>query len=144
MVAAIWFGRGLGHIDTDVDWTGGTVKVALVSAYTPDQDADEFFSDVSANEVSGTGYTAGGQALTTPTATYDASTNRRVYDGDDVVWDATGGELSADGAVVYSDTGTASTSPLLGHIDFEGTVTATNDTFTITWSADGVLYIQAS
>lgn len=144
MTTASWYGRGLGHLDDDVDWAADTIKTALVSGYTFDQDAHEFFSDVSGSEVSGTGYTAGGQTLANAAVSYDATNSRRVYDADDVVWDASGGELSADGAVVYHDTGTASSSPLLGYVDFEQTVTATNDTFTISWSADGVLYIEAS
>lgn len=144
MVAANWYGLGLGHVDDDVDWDTDTIKTALVSGYTFDQDAHEFWDDVSANEVSGTGYTAGGETLTTSAPTYSTADNRRMYDADDVVWDASGGSLSAEGAVVYADTGTPSTSPLLGYVDFEDTVTATNDTFTVAWNADGVLYIEAS
>ena len=48
-----------GSIDLDTD----TIKVLLVtSAYTPDQDTHTKHSDVT-NEVSGTGYTAGGATL---------------------------------------------------------------------------------
>jgi len=55
----------------EVDLNDGNVKVALlVNTYTPDYDLHDYFNDVSANEASGTGYTAGGQALTTPTFSY--------------------------------------------------------------------------
>jgi hypothetical protein len=46
-----------GNIDLDTD----TIKVMLViSAYTPDQDAQDKRDDIT-NEVSGTSYTAGGK-----------------------------------------------------------------------------------
>ena len=50
--------KGLG--DGAIDWLNDTIKVMLVtSAYTPDQDAHDFKDDIT-NEISGTGYTAGG------------------------------------------------------------------------------------
>ena len=55
------------------DWDTDTIKVMLTtSLYTPDQDTHDFKNDVT-NEVTGTGYTAGGQALTNKTVTYRRS-----------------------------------------------------------------------
>ena len=60
-----------GAIDYDTD----TFKVMLVtSSYTPDKDAHEFFDDVT-NEVSGTGYTAGGETVT-GTLTLDTANDK--------------------------------------------------------------------
>ena len=54
-----------------VDFDGDTIRVAfLTSTYTLDKETHEFWSDVSANEISaGGGYTAGGIALSSKTAT---------------------------------------------------------------------------
>jgi hypothetical protein len=52
-----------------IDLAADTMKVALVSAtYTPNQGTHVFFSDVT-NEVTGTGYTAGGATLASITVT---------------------------------------------------------------------------
>lgn len=122
-----------GGIDLDTD----TIKVALVtSSYTPDQDAHDHFDDIS-NEVTGTGYTAGGKTITTPAVTQDNSGNKGVFDGDDVSW--TTSTITARGAILYKSTGTASTSPLIAYIDFGGDKVSTAGTFTIQWNASGIL-----
>lgn len=57
----------------EIDWGSDAIKVALATAsYTPNLDTHDYFNDVT-NEVSGTGYTAGGAALSTPTITYTAA-----------------------------------------------------------------------
>src|SRR5262245_57830627 len=54
-----------------VDYLSDTIKVALLAAaHVPNLDTHEFLSDVSANEISGTGYTAGGATLAAKTITY--------------------------------------------------------------------------
>lgn len=47
-----------------IDWDTDTIKMALLAGHTPDLVNDEFWSDVSADEESGAGYTAGGETLT--------------------------------------------------------------------------------
>lgn len=101
-----------GSIDLDTD----TIKVALVtSSYTPNQDVHDFFDDIT-NEVSGTGYTAGGASLANKVVSADNTDDEGVFDADDVTW--TTSTITARGAVVYKSTGTASTSPLICYIDF--------------------------
>jgi hypothetical protein len=47
-------------LNKEIDWDSDTIKVALLSSsYTPNQDTHDYFDDVSANEVTGTGYTTG-------------------------------------------------------------------------------------
>jgi hypothetical protein len=65
-----WYATGLqnalkGLVDLDL---ASNLKAALIlSAYPLDQDLDEFFNtDVEGDETSGTGYTAGGEVVTTP------------------------------------------------------------------------------
>lgn len=122
-----------GSIDLDTD----TIKVALVtSTYTPNIDTHVFFSDVT-NEVSGTGYTAGGATLASATVTQDDTNDKGVFDANDVSW--TTATITARGAVLYKSTGTASTSPLIAYVDFTTDKTSTAGTFTIQWSANGIL-----
>lgn len=122
-----------GGIDLDTD----TIKVALVtSAYTPDQDAHDFFDDVT-NEVSGTGYSAGGASLANKAVTADNTDNEGVFDADDVTWSTS--TITARGAVIYKSTGTASTSALICYLDFGSDKTSTAGNFTIAWNAEGIL-----
>ncbi len=125
-----------------VDWAGDTIKVMLcTSSYTPDQDAHDFKDDIT-NEVSGTGYTAGGATLASKTVTYTGASNKLVLDAADSVW--TTASFTARYAIVYKDTGSAATSPVLGFVDFGANQTVTAGTFTITWDADGVLKAVAA
>lgn len=113
------------------------IKMALVtSSYTPDVDGDAIYTDIS-NEVSGGGYTAGGEDVTGGTVAQDNTGNRGVLDFDDVVW--TGVTLTARGAVLYLDTGTPSTSLLIAYIDFGSDKSVTSGTFTVGWDAAGVI-----
>lgn len=122
-----------GGIDLDTD----TIKVALVtSTYTPDQDAHDNFDDVT-NEVSGTGYTAGGATLGSVTVTADNTDNEGVFDAADTAWATS--TITARGAVVYKSTGVASTSKLICYFDFGSDQVSTAGTFTITWNAEGII-----
>jgi hypothetical protein len=126
-----------GTIDLDTD----TIKAMLVtSAYVPNADTHAFRSDVT-NEVAGTGYTAGGQALTTKTVTQDNTNDRAVFDADDVVW-ATA-TITARAAVLYkSRGGLASADELLAYLDFGADITSTAAAFTVQWNASGILLLS--
>jgi len=125
-----------GSIDLDTD----TIKVALVtSSYTPNQDTHDFFDDVT-NEVTGTGYTAGGGALDNKAVTADTTDNEGVFDADDETWSTS--TITARGAVLYKDTGTASTSPLICYIDFGADKSSSAGNFTVSWAAEGILNLN--
>ena len=122
-----------GNIDLDND----TIKVALVtSAYTPNIDTDEDFADVT-NEVSGTGYTAGGNTLANTAVTADTTDDEGVFDADDTTW--TTSTITARGAVIYKDTGTPGTSWLIGYLDFTTDQASSAGDFTIAFGAEGIL-----
>lgn len=122
----------------EVDYDSDSIKVALVgSSYTPNQDTHDYWDDVSANEVSGTGYTAGGSALASKTVTYDSATNVTVLDAADVTWASS--TITARYAVIYDDSGaTAGQKALLGYVDFGSDQSSTNGNFTITWDSTGI------
>lgn len=120
-----------------IDWDTDTIKVALAtSTYTPDPDTHDFFNDIT-NEVTGTGYTAGGVTLTSPTLTVVGASNQVQLDAADSSW--TTSTITARYAIVYKSTGTASTSPLVGYVDFGADVSTSAGTFQITWAATGIL-----
>jgi hypothetical protein len=125
-----------GTIDLDTD----TIKVALVlSTYTPDQDNHEFFDDVT-NEHAATGnYTAGGNEINNKAVTQDNTNNWGKFDGDNVEW-ANSTITNARAGVIYKDTGTAATSPLIRYHDFGANKSTVGTTFKITWDAtNGIL-----
>jgi hypothetical protein len=120
-----------------IDFDTDTLKVALVtSSYTPNQDTHDFFDDVT-NEVTGTGYTAGGATLANPAVTLDTTNDLVKFDADDTVWSTA--TITARAGVLYKSTGTASTSGLIAYIDFGSDVTSTAADFTIAWHSNGIL-----
>lgn len=127
----------------EVDLNSDSIKVALVtSTYTFDQDLHAYWSDIT-NEVVGTGYTAGGAVVATPSIAYDGASNTFAFDGADVSW--TGSTITARGAVVYDDTpATAATKPLICFIDFGADVVTSSGTFQLTFDSSGIATITVS
>lgn len=125
-------------LNKEVDYDSDTIKVALVSsAYTPNQDTHDYWDDVVTNEVSGTGYTAGGLTLAGKTVTYDSANNVVVLDANDAVWASS--TITARYAVVYDDSGaTNAQKVLIGYVDFGSDQSSTNGNFTVTWDATGI------
>jgi hypothetical protein len=138
MATTKWYGLGAKALaNKDLDWDTDTIKVMLTtSAYTPNQDTHEFKSDVT-NEVTGTGYTAGGATLANKVLSYDAGSNEVRLDADDTTW--ANSTITARYAVVYTDTGTAGTSRLWGYVDFVTDQSTSGTEFKITWASSGVL-----
>jgi len=142
-VSAKMYGNALlKALNKEVDWDTDAIKVMLcTSSYVPDQDAHIYKSSVT-NEVTGTGYTAGGATLGSKTITYTAGTNTITLDAADTSWSSA--TITARYAVIYVSTGTDATSVLLGYVDFGQDMTATNGTFQITWDAAGIFTITAA
>lgn len=78
------------------------------------------------NEVTGTGYTAGGEILTVSGLGSDTANNTAYVSFDDVTWNPAG--FSAGGALIYN----SNTNAAVAILNFGGTKTATS-TFTITF-----------
>lgn len=120
-----------------LNFSSDTIKVSLhTSAYTPNQDTDDFFNDCT-NEVVGTGYTAGGATLGSKTLTYDGATNTLKIDGADTTW-STSTITAARWAVIYKSTGIASTSPLIGYINLDVDRSSVAGNFTLIYDATGI------
>lgn len=123
-----------------IDWDTDTIKVMLVtSSYTANIDTHTKRSDIT-NEVSGTGYTAGGSSLANKTVTADNTNDRGVFDSDDPSW--TTATITARAAVLYKSRGGASSADELGgYWDFGSDIVSTAGTFTIAVNANGWFYI---
>lgn len=139
-VTAVPFGQSHKNLGKAMfDFTSHTFKIMLTSSsYTPDPDTHEFKNDVT-NEIAGTGYTAGGATLAGLTWLYDAPNDRCTLDCTTPVW--TAATFTARRAVIYRDTGTAATSPLLSYVDFGQNVSPSGTDFTITFG-DGIYHIK--
>lgn len=112
-------------------------KVAMITdSATPDFTTHDFWNDLSANEVSGTGYTAGGVAYTSTEITLSGGV--LTYDAADVSW-ASSTITSAMAAVGYA---AAVTNELIFLSDFVTAASTTAGTFTIQWNASGIFTLD--
>lgn len=130
-----WYGNGLlkilqGSIDLDTD----TFKIMLTtSAYTPNQDTHDFRDDVT-NEITGTGYTAGGATLAGVALSYDSGTNEVRVAWTDPTWPSA--TFTARTAVIYkSRGGAASADELVAYCTEASDVIVTGATFTVDLSS---------
>jgi hypothetical protein len=130
-----------------IDWVNDTIKVKLLaSTVAPNQDT-WVYADISPGnsgvEVTGTGYTSGGAAISNKTSVYDAVTNQLTLDGADVSWGPGATIANARYALIYDDTPSAN-KPILGYVDFQADQSCSNGTFTIKWDASGIFDITVS
>ena len=127
----------------EIDLDSDTLKVMLcTSTYTPNQDTHQYKSSVT-NEVTGTGYTAGGATLGSVTVTYDTASNTLKLDAADTSWASS--TITARYAVVYDSTPASdATRPLICYVDFGADVVSSGGAFDITWDAAGIVTLTAA
>lgn len=125
---------------TPINLKTDTIKLVLLSAsYTPDQDAHDFYDDVSAYEVAASGsYSTGGVTLTITTS-QDNTNNRGVCDAAD--FNITSATIVARYFALIKSTGVASTSRLIALYDPGALVTTYLGTLAVTINASGLFYI---
>lgn len=74
MATGDFYGASIGKAFGGLVTWGTSVKCALLTAsYTPTLNTDTFWADINTNEASGTGYSANGVALASPTNTLTAA-----------------------------------------------------------------------
>ena len=119
-----------------LDLDSDTIKIMLVtSSYTPDFGAHDFKADVT-NEVSGTGYTSGGNTLSSLALTQTSGTIK--FDAADTSW-SSATITNARGAVIDDS---LTDDPLIAYIDFGSDFSSSNGTFTIAFNAGGIFTID--
>jgi hypothetical protein len=119
----------------------GSFKFLLVSSVPSESDLDtfDFRSDI-ANEVTGTGYTAGGVAATVTVGSVDTTNDRTPVTITDLTNAWTSSTISAVGGWLYKVVGSAATDQLVGFVDFGGTVTSTAGNFSVAFTTP--LYVN--
>lgn len=106
-----------------------TVNCMLLdSTHTPAPNVDTTVADVSGDEVSGTGYTAGGEAVSDVGVSRSGAVT--VLEGDDAVWPNS--TITARYAVVYED----STDLLIGIGDFGADEESSDGEFRVNFTAN--------
>lgn len=125
-------------MDGTIDLANNDIRIALLdSAHTTNIDTQHYWDEVSANEVSGSGYTAGGELLTGKAVTIDDTDDEGVFDASDITW--SNATITARYAVMYHSTSQASTSDLVAVYDFGADKSSTNGDFTLSFNAEGAI-----
>lgn len=117
------------------------VKFLMVTdSETPDFSADNFRDDVTANEVSGTGYSAGGIALTSTEITI--SSGVLTYDAADPSWSSSTISNAMAGVGYFVRGGADTADELLFLLDFVTAASTTNGTFLVQLNAAGIFTVD--
>jgi hypothetical protein len=112
----------------DVETEDAFKMMLVTDSYTPNKDSHNDRADVT-NEVAATGgYTAGGKVVTCAVTRDDATDRVTLTFGAESWADST---ITAAGAVVYFNTGTAADDILVFYNDFGGDVTTSSTTFSV-------------
>jgi len=126
--------------DLIIDWVNDSCKIAL---YTNSIATMSFSTDTgigsapyTSNEVTGTGYTAGGVVLASKAVT-ESPTGSIMFDAADSAW--TTATISAiRGGVVWDDTATTPPDPVLCAINFGADYAVTAGTLTLQYASTGL------
>jgi len=122
--------NGIHAFGTSVTRGSTAADTFYMALYTSSATLDSTTTAYTAtNEVSGTGYSAGGQALSVATAPTSTSTTAWL-DFDDEVW--TTATITARGAMIYNST---QSNKCVAVLDFGGDKTSTAGDFTVIFPA---------
>ena len=126
------FHNGSGGGTTTTTGTGNTFKIALFTSSATMSASTTAYATT--NEVSGTGYTAGGNTLTNVDPTTSGTT--ALTDFADTTWSSS--SITARGALIYNSSTTAGTANrAVAILDFGADKTSTSGDFTIQFPAAG-------
>lgn len=95
-------------LDADIDWSADNIKVTLVRGYTPNTATHQFLSSVTG---------AGGTLVATSGNFASKTSTGGVADAADVTFTTVASGAACQHLVIYKDTGSAATSPLIALID---------------------------
>lgn len=135
---ASWPTDGSTTTDGSITWMDMGTTLPIVGA------KDDVWADVSAHEVTGTGYAAGGQQLTS--VALDVSADETILTADLVEWSSS--TITARWAVLYQDaTINGVVKPLLACVLLDDTptdVSSNDSTFSYVWGNCGVYPMRAA
>lgn len=122
----------------DLATASDVVKVMLVNTYAPNIDTHTTKAEVDAasTELTGTGYTAGGKALSNQDVTQDDANDRGVFDADDLTWTGLDAGTPSHG-VMYDDTHAQK----LVIAYWEVTTASNGGNYTLQWGTNGIILL---
>ena len=115
-------------LDEQHDLVADTIKIALFTSSASLDASTTAYS--TSNEISGSGYSAGGVALTSKAVSTTGTTAH--FDADDPTW--TSASFTARGALIYNNT---NSDKAIAVLDFGGDFTVASGTFRIVFPAAG-------
>jgi hypothetical protein len=117
------------EVDLDTD----TIKLMLLSSSaTPNVDVHVYIEDLEGDEVSGSGYSAGGETVSNISISYISGSNTCKFDADDVVFSAV--TISTRYGVLYDE----DSSVIIAYLDFDSEQSPSASDFTVSFNADGM------
>lgn len=127
-------------LNGDIDPIADTIKIMACNQFTVNVATQDFINSVSSNQITATGYTAGGLTLTSKVITRDNTDNRVYFDFANPTWTITG-TMTAQTFVIYKDTGTPATSPIIAIIDTGAPQSRTDADFVLQLNTKGIFGI---
>ena len=123
-----------GSINLELD----TIKCALFDdTFVPDKDTMDNWDDISASEISGTGYNAGGEEVINKVISHDDVSDKGIFDADDVNFP--GVTLTDVRWAVLYKVGVTTAAKLLGAWDFGANQNPVAVDLLVKWNAGGIL-----
>jgi hypothetical protein len=130
----------VGNVDLDTD----TFKISKHTAtYTPNQDTHDFFDDATNEVAAGSGYNAGGEALTGVAVTYDSASDQVRFDCNDITWTYTALKTWRHAVLRKARGGAASADELVGYLSWDADQSISTP-FTLQIDPAGLLYFDVS
>lgn len=125
----------------DVHFDSDSFKIILLgSGYSFNPDGNNGYANVSANEITATGYTAAGKALGSLTVTQNDTGDYAKWDAADVTWTSLAATTVAH-AVIYDDTiTTAPADPLICR--FEIATNPNGGNYQLAFNSGGILQLS--
>lgn len=137
MAAAVFNDAKRAFLAGEIDLDAHTIQAALVTGYTPDIDTDRYWTDISGNEESGAGYSAGGETVGSKVITLESGTDAGLFDAADITW--SGLDVGTPSHVIlYNDS--HANKVLIAY--FEISTPSNGGDYTIQWNANGILAIS--
>ena len=132
------FKTGLMKGTFNVHTGGHAIKIALMGVgYSFNATTQSAWTDISANEVTGVNYSAGGTTITSSVAL--SSNTAQFKTAGDITWASS--TITAYGAIIYDSTATGA---LIAWIDFGGAQSSSNGNFTISWTSQSNVIVALS
>lgn len=137
------YGTAAKHLTSDVSWTTGNIRCALLRGFYVFSVDHEFFSSVVEHEFTSatlTGYTAGGASVSGRSVAYNPDLDQTEFHSTGMQWTGltTTGDLVGWG-VVYALGAGAGSSPLIQALQLDAQAQLTASDITLRW-ADEVAF----